>query len=205
MRLGGKLVARRTEPARSRYRRPLALCPSHGVLGNYSRKGERAASVRIVVDKSNSHWESFTRGWAGGRRQYRHFGVQRDVAPKRAHPSRGIRLPDGMTGSGDELRCRQILPGRAGAFQLEYTALIRMEEILSIGNPVGILRTHHALGPPSRGRPSSMLLFRGNHMDAIIYTILDPRRPSRDQTSASHALMSCHTVYDAPDAFLVPL
>jgi hypothetical protein len=85
-----------------------------------------------------------------------------------------------MTESGNGLRGCQIVPGRAVALELEHSAFIRVEEILSAGDPVSVLRANHAARPSSGGHASPVLLFRRNHMDAVIYTILDPCGPSRD-------------------------
>jgi hypothetical protein len=110
----------------------------------------------------------------------------------------------GMTESRDELGRCQIVPGLAITLQLEHAAFIRMEEIVAAGDPVSILRTNHTARPTSRGQASPVFLFRGNHMDAVVHTILDSRGSSRDQASASLALLSCHATYDAPEALLVP-
>jgi hypothetical protein len=124
---------------------------------------------------------------------------------KCAHPSRGIKPPGRMIESGNDLGGRQIVPGLAFALQLEHSAFIRVEEIISIGDPVSILRANHAARPTGWRHASPVLLLWGNHMDAVIHAILDSRGPSRNQTSASVALLSSHSVYDAPEAFLVPL
>ena len=86
----------------------------------------------------------------------------------------------GLIESGDELSGCQIVPGRTAALQLEHSAFIRMEEIFPAGNPVSVLRTNHAARPTSGGHASPVLFLRGNHVDAIIYTILDSRGPSRN-------------------------
>jgi hypothetical protein len=85
-----------------------------------------------------------------------------------------------MIESGDELRRCQIVPGIPVALQLEHSAFIRVEEIVSAGDPVSILRANHTARPMSGGHASPVLFFRGNHMDAVIYTILDSRGPSGD-------------------------
>jgi hypothetical protein len=85
-----------------------------------------------------------------------------------------------MTEAGNELRGCQIVPGRAVALQLKHSAFIRMEEILSAGNPVSILGANHTPRPTSGGHPSPVFLLGGNHMDAVIHTILDSRGSSGD-------------------------
>ncbi len=108
-----------------------------------------------------------------------------------------------MIESGNELCGCQIVPGRAVALQLEHSAFIRMQEILSARNPVSVLRANHAARPTSGGHASPVLFLGSNHMDAVIHTILDSRGSSRDQPSVSLALLSCHAVYDATEALPV--
>jgi len=85
-----------------------------------------------------------------------------------------------MIETRNELRGCQVVPGGAVALQLEHSAFIRMEEILSAGDPVSILRANHAARPTSGGHAPPVLLLRGNHMDAVIHTILDSCGSSGD-------------------------
>ena len=144
--------------------------------------------------KIPANWTSVTRAAQGH---------GKPLKKNQAHPYSGFRLPGGMIESGDDLSGCQIVPGLAFALQLEHSAFIRMQEILSAGNPMGILRANHAARPASGGHASPVLLFGGNHVDAVIHAILDSRGPSRNQSSASLALLSCHAIYDAPKGFPV--
>src|SRR6266481_7345863 len=109
-----------------------------------------------------------------------------------------------MIETRNELCGCQIVPGCAVALQLEHSAFIRMEKIFSAGNPVSIFRANHAARPTSGGHASPVLFFRGNHVDAVIHTILDSRGSSGDQPSVSLTLLSCHALYDATEALPVP-
>jgi hypothetical protein len=106
--------------------------------------------------------------------------------------------------SGNGLRSSQVLPRLALTLHLEHTTLIRMQEVVAIGDAVRALGLHDALRPTSRDRPSPVLPCGSHHVDAVIDTILDTCWSSRDQPPASQALMTFHTDLDAPAVYLVP-
>jgi hypothetical protein len=76
-----------------------------------------------------------------------------------------------------ELRGGEVVPDVATGLHLEDSALIRMEEVSSTGNPVIGRRFYGAARPMCRTDSSAMLLDLGNEVDTIFHTVLDTGRP----------------------------
>lgn len=76
-----------------------------------------------------------------------------------------------------DLRSREVMPHFASGLHLEDSALIRMEEVVSIRNSVVGSRFHRATRPVGRTDSAAMLLDLGHEVDSIFHPILDAGRP----------------------------
>ena len=72
------------------------------------------------------------------------------------------------------------MPRVSGEFQLEHSALIGVEEVLALGDPVSVRRTHRAALPAGRTNTSTMLPRFLNQVNAVGNPVLQPRGPDRD-------------------------
>jgi hypothetical protein len=91
---------------------------------------------------------------------------------------------------------REVLPDVPLALQLEDATLVRVKEIVATWNPMAVRRPDLAL-LPARGRHASAVrLAVGNHVDPVLYAVLDPCRTGRHQSSGSLSLL-CHEYFDA--------
>ena len=70
------------------------------------------------------------------------------------------------------------MPDFAGGLDLEYSALIRMEEIIPIRNSVVGGRAHRAARPVSWTNSAAVLFYLGYEVDSILHPILDSGWPS---------------------------
>lgn len=76
-----------------------------------------------------------------------------------------------------DLRSREVMPHFAGRLHLEDSALIRMEEVVSIWNPMVGSRFHRATRPVGWTDSAAMLLDLGHEVDSIFHPVLDTGRP----------------------------
>lgn len=76
-----------------------------------------------------------------------------------------------------DLRSREVMPHFAGRLHLEDSALVRMEEVVSIRNPVVGSRLHRATRPVGWTDSAAMLLDLGHEVDSILHPVLDTGRP----------------------------
>ena len=69
------------------------------------------------------------------------------------------------------------MPNIAGGLDLEDATLVRMEEVISIRNPVVSSRAHGATRPVSWTNSAAMLFDLGYEVDSILDPIFDPGGP----------------------------
>jgi hypothetical protein len=56
-------------------------------------------------------------------------------------------------------------------------AIVRIEEIATVWDSLGVCKTHRTLSPSGRSQASSVLQFRSNHVDSVFYFVLDTSWP----------------------------
>ena len=72
-----------------------------------------------------------------------------------------------------ELRGGEVLPDLAGGLHLEDAALIRVKEIISLRNAVGVGGLDRAAGPSRRTNAAAVLLELSHELKSVIHTVLD--------------------------------
>jgi hypothetical protein len=76
------------------------------------------------------------------------------------------------------LRGCEVVPNFAVGLDLKDSALVRMEEVISIRNPVVGSRAHRATRPVSWANSAAVLFYLGHEVDSILHPILDSGWPS---------------------------
>jgi hypothetical protein len=137
-------------------------------------------------DKRRLYWT----GRAGDHRAHR--SVRRSDRPRASnHPDieprthgRAVRSEKAegesrrhQTHERGPLRGGEVVPNFAGGLDLEDATLVRMEEVISIRNPVVSSRAHGATRPVSWTNSAAMLFDLGYEVDSILDPILDPGGP----------------------------
>jgi hypothetical protein len=97
-------------------------------------------------------------------------------------------------GSG---RDREEVPLTLDGLQLVHAAILSVEEIFSVGNPLSARRAQGTLLPAHGAQSPAVLTLFPHGMDAVLHLVLHTGCAGRHQPSASLDLLLCHIALDA--------
>jgi hypothetical protein len=75
------------------------------------------------------------------------------------------------------LRGGEVVPNFAGGLDLEDSTLVRMEEVISIRDPVVCSGLHGATRPVSWTNAAAVLFYFGHEVNSILHAIFNPGWP----------------------------
>jgi hypothetical protein len=97
---------------------------------------------------------------------------------------------------GAALRGGEVLPHVPHILQLEDATFIRVQEVVPVRDPVAVRRLDLAPLPACWGHAPAVRLAVGNHVDSVLYAVLNTRGSGWYQSPGSLSLL-CHIAFDA--------